>query len=54
MAIAWRSGADAAHEDLLVAALRHARRPLRRRLDGHSCALTEGAWSREPQNLSQV
>ena len=42
------------HEDLLVAALRHARRPLRRRLDGHSCALTEGAWSREPLKLSQV
>ncbi len=40
--LGWRSGADAAHEDLLVAALRHARRPLRRRLDGHSCALTQG------------
>ena len=37
-----RAGADAVDQDLLLAALRHARRPLRRRLDGHGRAQGRG------------
>ena len=51
--LGWRSGADAAHEDLLVAALRHARGPLRRRLDDQRGALTVKATKDTEAGVTQ-